>query len=618
MAKVSIELEARVQDAVASLNEVDRELGQLGGTGRQTGISLTDLKSGVDLAMGAFNAVKGAVESVINPTIEYGKQIRDLGSFAGITAEESSRLIQVTDDLGIEFGTLRTAAKTMAENGIQPSVKNLAELADEFNAIQDPVQQSQFLIDKFGARAGPQMAFALRQGSDAILQLGKDAEATGLVVGEDFVKSTREAELALDEWEDSVLSLKVALSETLLPVVTAFVGAWSDKINLLRTVTEGFMEGEVGAFKFAETLFRMLTPAGIDASDELANLTDATTDYGDKVAEVDPIVRNMRLAHEAEGQALQDEQEALRNSWGQWGTWADAIVQAGEDYAAGLEAANKRAQESFQDLMLIIDGPVGDANDDYYASQKDAGAVIAELTVELEKLRKSHGLVVESTDDGTQAHRNLIIAQADAQTAAENLKKAQEKLAEDPGDLGLQAAVARAETALDKHEGAVAEWGDKVNLAGQDYVINNDAAIEAVELKLEEAQAAYDANATAHEEATARIVFSMLTQKLAMDGFTQEEISFLTDVGEAWDIYDTNTANALRAVDAAVNTHGLNADRVIQQLGDNIRNLPDNKVINIQVNTNYESYGAEPGPGVPVQVPAGPDDNAANAVNGAF
>ena len=586
-----------------SLRNADTSLGALPGNARAA-------FSAIGQFTGAMQAGVEVVQSIVGPTMEYGKQVRDLGAFTGASAEESSRLIQVTDDLGIEFGSLRTAAKAMSENGLQPSVQNLAKLADEFNAIKDPVQQSQFLVDKFGARAGPAMAIALRQGSAALLQMGEDAEATGLVVGEDFVKSTEKARMALDEYEDSIMAAKLALSEHLLPAVTATLSQGADFITYWSKSADAITEGRLSLLEFQKVGYEVIFTEKTLA-DANADLTEATNDLTRANDAASDRWAGLASTYIPEVETATRQLTAVNNSTGAYyRQMFSEIESAAADGAAAIEAANKRAQESFEDLTVIIDGPVGDAQDDYYAAQKDAGAVIAELRGELAKLQESHGQVVTSTDDGAAAARNLIIAQSDAQTAAENLKKAQEKLAEDPGDLGLQAAVARAENALVTHQGAVEEWEGKVDTANDNYVINNSAAIDAVELKLGEAEAAYAANATAHEEATARIVFGMLTQKLAMDGYTQEEISFLTDVGEAWGIYDTETAATLRAVDGAINQHGLNANAVITTLHDNISNLPEHKLVQIEVRTNYTQYGTED-PAAPLNIPTTPDNTGA-------
>lgn len=624
------ELEREVSKAQVALDREGQEvhdltekMGNLNPATEKATISLADMKAGLDMALGAFRTIKGAVESVINPTIEYGSQIRDLGSFAGITAEEASRLIQVTDDLGIEFNTLRTAAKGMSENGIQPSVKNLAELADEFNAIQDPVEQSQFLVDKFGARAGPAMAFALRQGSDALIQMGEDAERTGLVVGQDFVDSTEKARLAIDEYEDSIMAAKVALSEHLLPIVTSVVTTGADYVSFWSNATDALIDGRISLMEWQRTGLEVLMTEKTMA-DATAELREETVDY---TAALDAANAGAGDYYQRTTQvvpALQSQEERtheLRYATDQAaGAITYATIEELKLKAAAEEAAIAQAglKQKFDDLSLAIEGPISDANAGYYQEQKDAGAVIAELTIELDKLKTSHGQVVTSTDDGAEAARNLTIAQYEAQVAAENLKKAQEKLTEDPGDLGLQAAVARAEGAVATSQANVEKWGARVGEVNAQYVIDNSAAIADVEARLADANAAYDANATEHEEATARIVFGMLQQKLAMDGYTAEEIAFLTDVGEEWGIYDTKTANALRNVDAAIAKHGLDANAVVATLHDNIANLPDSKTINIEVRTNYTQYGAEPGPGVPPIAPPGPPDDPNNANDGAF
>src|SRR5690349_21739340 len=213
MADVKINVVAEVGQAQANLKQLDQSLGGLDKTSQNAGLTLTDLKSGLDLAVGGFKAVQAAVKSVIDPVIDYAKQVRDLSSFTNISAEESSKLINVADDLQIEYGTLRTASRKLIEDGLQPNIETLADLSDEYLAIQDPVEQSQFLIETFGSRAGPEMARLLEQGGDALRQMASDVETTGLVMDEHGVEAARQYELALDDLEDSSLALKIELSE---------------------------------------------------------------------------------------------------------------------------------------------------------------------------------------------------------------------------------------------------------------------------------------------------------------------------------------------------------------------------------------------------------------------
>lgn len=253
MTKVSIDIEGNAQSAVSEINRTDAALEKLGGQGKNTGLRLTELKSGLDLAAGAVRAVWGvaegvakAIAGVIDPTVALAAQVRELGSFAGISAEESSKLIQVFDDMGIEFTTLRMAAKSMADEGLQPSIASLAELSDEFRAIHDPVARSQFLMEKFGERAGPKLAYLLEQGSDAIYEMAEAAEAAGLVMDAQAVRAAREYEIAVDDLEDSVLGLKVTLGQELLPIVTGTVDEFGNLVTVHRLAFDAVRENAMG------------------------------------------------------------------------------------------------------------------------------------------------------------------------------------------------------------------------------------------------------------------------------------------------------------------------------------------------------------------------------------
>jgi hypothetical protein len=56
-------------------------------------------------------------------------------------------------------------------------------------------------------------------------------------------------------------------------------------------------------------------------------------------------------------------------------------------------------------------------------------------------------------------------------------------------------------------------------------------------------------NATKHEEATRRIVFGFMEQRLAMDGLTQPELMALQEVAWGWGLVDTATYNAMMRID---------------------------------------------------------------------
>jgi hypothetical protein len=329
-----------IEEAERELAELNKTQQESTSTVKESKFSWTELKSAIDIGKQAFQAVAGTVQAVIGPVIDYGKQVRDLSAFTGAGAEDSSELIQVLDDLGVEYGTLRTAAKSLTENGLQPNLKTLAELAEQYNAIQDPVERSQFLIDQFGARAGPQLAFALEQGKDALLEMGEAARETGLVVGEDFLDRARQAELALDDWEDSVLSLKIALSETLLPAVTGVTEAAATHVSTIGNVVRAFQEGKLGLGEYVAMSWDVVYGSQTMA-DANATLVEKLYGHQSVLDELDPKLEN-NAGRLNDAAAASSEAAAAT---GAYDFMIDTAKGSTDDYNKALDEQQKLLQE---------------------------------------------------------------------------------------------------------------------------------------------------------------------------------------------------------------------------------------------------------------------------------
>lgn len=76
--------------------------------------------------------------------------------------------------------------------------------------------------------------------------------------------------------------------------------------------------------------------------------------------------------------------------------------------------------------------------------------------------------------------------------------------------------------------------------------------------ELQEVDQAVIKNAETVEESTRRIILSMLEKRLAMDGFTSEEIQLLTQLGETWGLLDEGTALAVEKMNQAVDEFNAN------------------------------------------------------------
>ena len=127
--EVKLVFTAETSDAVKGIKQVNTELkDNLPKAAKGSSLSLTDLKSGLDLATQAFRAVKGAAESVINPFVDLAKQVRDLARDIGATPEEASKLIQAADDVNVSVGTLEAGLRAAIRKGIEPTIEGMGEL----------------------------------------------------------------------------------------------------------------------------------------------------------------------------------------------------------------------------------------------------------------------------------------------------------------------------------------------------------------------------------------------------------------------------------------------------------------------------------------------------------
>jgi len=233
MANQTLELTIKATGGDRAAGEMKAVSGELEKTGKAASgakLMFTEVASAVSLGGQAFSAVKGAVESVINPMVELAGQTRDLARDTGTSAKEASTMIQVADDLGISYDDLRMGAKKLNDEGIQPNVANLKILAAQYQAIPDPVKKAQFATDKFG-RSSLEMRKILELAPEAIDDMANSAEAAGLVMSEQSVKAARDYEIAVDDLSDSMMGLKLAAAEHALPAI----------IDLANAMTEGFM-----------------------------------------------------------------------------------------------------------------------------------------------------------------------------------------------------------------------------------------------------------------------------------------------------------------------------------------------------------------------------------------
>jgi hypothetical protein len=161
-----------------------------------------------------LGAAANEVKALTSETVNYATEVRKLNYLTGAGAEESSRLIQLSDDLAISYGELGAALKGGAQNGIEPSTESLARLSDQYLQLQPGLEQSQFLMDKFG-KSGMALAPMLEQGSGAIRQMSDDVSES-MILNDQQIQQYRDYELVLGDFDAKIQGLRYSIGNDLI------------------------------------------------------------------------------------------------------------------------------------------------------------------------------------------------------------------------------------------------------------------------------------------------------------------------------------------------------------------------------------------------------------------
>jgi len=305
---------------------------------KSTGLKFTELSSAIGLARQAFSLVKNVADEVIGSFTTYAKTVEDMARVTGSGAEETSRLIQVADDLQISATDLSTALAGAVRKGINPSVDSIAELSDEYLKLQPGLEQSKFLMDNFG-RSGLAMARLMEQGGDAIREMGAAVDDS-LVMTEDDIKAAQDYALALDTLNDRVEGAKIAIGKWLVPELTKAAEAtelifgWTDKLNNLYTTAEQAAEQTATTYKdYAMQAIAAAAATGQlhDRQQRIAqSLLDGTmpaekaAEYTNELAAALELTDQKTWAYNATLEAIrQTTPQAAEQTW----IWSDALHQ---------------------------------------------------------------------------------------------------------------------------------------------------------------------------------------------------------------------------------------------------------------------------------------------------
>lgn len=207
------------------IKAVDKASGTINGTGSAisklgagfkslTGFSLS-AAGGIAMAGAAVNKMIDFTKQAVNETVAYGTSIKDMSRLLGLGVEETSRLVQASDDLFLSQESLTTAMLAASRKGIDTSISGLKALSEQYLSLAPGVERAKFLMDNFG-RSGAQMGKLMEVGAAGI-DTAMASIQESLVMTNESIANIENYKRSVDNLQDSWMGFKTTVGMAVIP-----------------------------------------------------------------------------------------------------------------------------------------------------------------------------------------------------------------------------------------------------------------------------------------------------------------------------------------------------------------------------------------------------------------
>lgn len=420
MADVRINVTASTEQAKAALNNLDGSMDRLKTTtgGLKTG--LINFNMAMQAGQTVLNLAKQAFDATAGAAVNYAAQVRDLNRITGTGTEETSRLIQMADDMVISYEALEQAAKIAAKNGIEFTTDKLAEMSDEYLTLNPGQERAAFLIEKFG-KNGLEMGKLLELGADGV----RDASAAigdNLVLTEQQVAEARQLEIAQDNLQDSVKGVSIAFGNVLIPVLTKSANAVLVLANGTEELDAIFRQHETDMRKgtssweeYAAEIIRSGLASGQFTGTQkriamaFADGTLKISEHTDRVDDLIMSVDGLSIAQYTNKDANQ--------------SWMDALDKGALSVEELGDRVHGLAVMDIDELKTAMSGAVGGEMEDFRAKSGEIFDRMKDVSGQIQTLKDKKWLTKEQQDELVNLeteYGNLQTSLSDTATAHED------------------------------------------------------------------------------------------------------------------------------------------------------------------------------------------------------
>lgn len=523
---------------------------------------------------------------------------------AGVVAKAGQMLVQFgADSIKAASDVEESMSKARVVFG-----ESMGGVEEDLGAFADAAGRSQYELIGFAATLQDTfvpLGFARQEAADlsvAAVKLAEDLASFNNLRTADVV---RDIQSALVGNTETVRKYGVVAQETQIKQEALNSGLWDGT-------------GAIDAQAKAQAIYQLILKGTTDAQGDAIRTSDS---LANKQKELEASMLDLKVAIGDELtpatagliQGLIDAADAAELLV----TWGDRLAQAVDEQHVRVKQTATTYEEYVQGVLAanVASGRLDQSWVNLHGSAVLAGTASKLLTDDLELLTVAEFNAYQAALALEESELKLATARAGGNVLMEksaeeisDLMFAQEALNQQLEDLQLFIS-----GPLGKEIDSYTENIEELKLEQVDLLLKIDELenkqylttaqkqeLEGLREALGQNQEEMDKTATAHEEATKRILFDLLVQRAAIDEVSAVEYKFLSTVALQWGLVDQATYDATIAMDQALTE--LNESEnwdialgLIQGIDAAVRRIPTHVTINIDVagsGVGYQPTGA--------------------------
>lgn len=207
------------KDTKAALKDIGKDFQ------RTTGLSLSyagALSATIAVAKKFIDITNQSVQK----TAELATKQDDIARLTGNSAEQSGRLLQMTDDLFISYDKLSGILSGAAKKGTDTHIESIKALSEEYLKLNTNEEKNKFLIEQFG-KTGLDFKKVMELGAEGI-QKKMDAVSASLVLDQKAIAQMIAYKKSVDDVNDAQEALIISIGRESTPAVTEFNNQLAD------------------------------------------------------------------------------------------------------------------------------------------------------------------------------------------------------------------------------------------------------------------------------------------------------------------------------------------------------------------------------------------------------